>query len=114
LPLYHLHHSAPIPLLHLQPKYTKAFSLPPLCDPVLGKLFQKQIISRRLNCKTSKQPHHKTKSAENMNQKPPKKNLQVSEVINLQVGGEVLAQSENQAPFYETHNAEKSNNSKIK
>jgi hypothetical protein len=49
-----------------------------------------------------------------MNQKPPKKNLQVSEVINLQVGGEVLAQSENQAPFYETHNAEKSNNSKIK
>jgi hypothetical protein len=30
------------------------------------------------------------------------------------VGGEVLAHSENEAPLYETHNAEKSNNSKIK
>jgi hypothetical protein len=49
-----------------------------------------------------------------MNQKPPKKNLQVSEVINLQVGGDVLAHSENQAPLYETHNAENPNNSKIK
>lgn len=54
-------------------KIYKSFFSSTIVWPCSRKIVQKQIISRRLNCQTSKQPHHKTKSAENMNQKPPKK-----------------------------------------